>query len=146
VLGAAARQPRRRDPRRRAVARRQAGRQEPLLRRQRSAPQQRPRARLLARSADRGRRSRTLRRPRFGYDGRCDEGLRTALPPPFFLAGTLPPALRASERPIAIACFRLFTVLPERPLFSVPPLRSCIAFSTFSDALLPYAAMRVLVS
>ena len=43
-----------------------------------------------------------------------------------FFAGTLPPALRASDRPIAIACSLLFTFLPE-PLFSVPRLRSCIA-------------------
>jgi hypothetical protein len=62
------------------------------------------------------------------------------LAPPFF-AGTLPPALRASDSPIAIACLRLFTVLPERPLFNLPRLRSCIAFSTFSDAFLPYLAM-----
>lgn len=57
-----------------------------------------------------------------------------------FLDGTLPPSFRACESPIAIACFRLFTFLPE-PLFSVPFLRSCMAFSTFSDALLPYLAM-----
>jgi hypothetical protein len=55
-----------------------------------------------------------------------------------FLPGTLPPARRASDSPIAIACLRLFTVLPERPLFSVPRLRSCIAFFTFSPAFLPY--------
>jgi hypothetical protein len=43
----------------------------------------------------------------------------------------LPPARRACERPIAIACLRLFTFLPERPLFKVPRLRSRIAFLTF---------------
>jgi hypothetical protein len=32
--------------------------------------------------------------------------------------GTFLPFLRASESPMAIACFRLFTVLPLRPLFS----------------------------
>ena len=58
-----------------------------------------------------------------------------------FLAGTLPPSLRASERPIAIACFLLFTFLPEPPLFSVPALRSCIAVSTLSEAFLPYVAI-----
>jgi hypothetical protein len=58
-----------------------------------------------------------------------------------FLAGTLPPSLRASDRPIAIACFLLLTVLPERPLFSFPRLRSCIAFFTFWPAFLPYFAM-----
>jgi hypothetical protein len=55
-----------------------------------------------------------------------------------FRLGTLPPALRASDRPIAMACLRLFTVLPERPLFRVPRLRSCIAFFTFSPAFFPY--------
>jgi hypothetical protein len=58
-----------------------------------------------------------------------------------FLDGTLPPARRASDNPMAIACLRLFTVLPERPLFSFPRFRSCIAFSTFSDAFLPYLAI-----
>ncbi len=61
----------------------------------------------------------------------------------FFLddlfAGTLPPALRASDSPIAIACFLLVTFLPEL-LFNVPFLRSRIVFSTFSDAFLPYLA------
>jgi hypothetical protein len=52
--------------------------------------------------------------------------------------GTLPPARRASESPIAIACLRLLTVFPEPPLFSVPRFRSCMAFSTFSAAFLPY--------
>lgn len=58
-----------------------------------------------------------------------------------FLRGTLPPARRASESPMAIACFRLVTFLPERPLFNVPRLRSCIAFSTFCDAFFPYRAI-----
>lgn len=58
-----------------------------------------------------------------------------------FLRGTLPPARRASDNPIAIACFRLVTFLPDRPLFNVPRLRSCIAFSTFFDAFLPYFAI-----
>src|SRR5512132_2131480 len=58
-----------------------------------------------------------------------------------FFPGTLPPSRRASESPIAIACLRLVTFFPDRPLFSVPRLRSCIAFSTFSEALLPYRAM-----
>jgi len=44
--------------------------------------------------------------------------------------GTLAPAFRASERPIAIACFLLFTFLPD-PLRNVPRLRSCMVFSTF---------------
>src|SRR6516225_3960108 len=56
-----------------------------------------------------------------------------------FIAGTFAPARRASERPIAIACFRLFTFLPERPDSSVPAFRSRIAFSTLAEAFLPYA-------
>src|SRR5688572_25111827 len=59
---------------------------------------------------------------------------------PFF-AGTFPPSLRASARPIAIACFLLVTFLPERPLFNVPRLRSRIASSTFSPAFFPYLAI-----
>jgi len=61
-----------------------------------------------------------------------------------FLPGTFAPPLRASDNPIAIACFLLVTFLPERPLLSVPLLRSCIARSTFSDAFLPYLAISLL--
>jgi hypothetical protein len=57
-----------------------------------------------------------------------------------FFDGTLPPARRASESPMAMACLRLFTFLPELPLFSVPFFRSCIAFSTLSCAFFPYFA------
>src|SRR4051812_6770331 len=39
---------------------------------------------------------------------------------------------------MATACFLLFTFLPERPLFNVPFLRSCIAFLTFFEAPLEY--------
>src|SRR5258705_6986006 len=60
-----------------------------------------------------------------------------------FLLGTLAPAFRASDSRIAIACFLLVTFLPDRPLFRVPFFFSCIAFSTFSDAFLPYWAMFV---
>src|SRR5437867_9474125 len=63
---------------------------------------------------------------------------RPPRPPRFF--GTFAPALRASDRPIAIACLRLVTFLPERPLFSVPSLRSCIARFTLLCAFLPYRA------
>jgi hypothetical protein len=61
----------------------------------------------------------------------------------FFLrfGGTLAPARRASESPIAIACLRLFTFFPDRPLFSFPLFRSRIALLTFSDAFLPYLAI-----
>jgi hypothetical protein len=57
--------------------------------------------------------------------------------------GTFPPARRASDRPMAIACLRLLTRRPERPLLSVPRLRLCIARFTFERALRPYFAMLV---
>ena len=56
----------------------------------------------------------------------------------FFGGGTLPPACRASDSPIAIACLRLVTFLPDLPLFKVPALSSRITLVTFSDAFLPY--------
>src|ERR1700738_1789477 len=58
----------------------------------------------------------------------------------FFAAffGTFFPSARASESPIAIACLRLLTFLPDRPLFSVPALRFFIARSTFADAFFEY--------
>jgi hypothetical protein len=56
----------------------------------------------------------------------------------FFAAGTLPPSARASDSPMAMACLRLVTFLPEPPLRSVPAFRSCIVFSTFSLAFFPY--------
>ena len=43
---------------------------------------------------------------------------------PFF-AGTFAPLSRASDKPIAIACLRLVTVLPLRPDFSLPRFISC---------------------
>jgi hypothetical protein len=52
--------------------------------------------------------------------------------------GTLAPAARASERPIAIACLRLLTFRPEPPLRSVPALRFFIARSTVLDAFFEY--------
>ena len=55
--------------------------------------------------------------------------------------GTFPPARRASDSPIAIACFRLFTVLPDRPDLSWPRFISCMARSTFFWAFWPYLAM-----
>jgi hypothetical protein len=54
--------------------------------------------------------------------------------------GTFAPFFRASLSPIAIACFRLFTFLPE-PLFNVPFFLRRIADLTFFDADLPYLAM-----
>lgn len=55
-----------------------------------------------------------------------------------FLRGTFFPFFRASDRPIAIACFRLVTFLPLRPLLSVPFLRFFITRSTSFEALLEY--------
>lgn len=39
---------------------------------------------------------------------------------------------------MAMACFRLLTVFPDRPDFNSPRLYSCMARSTLSDASLPY--------
>ncbi len=47
-------------------------------------------------------------------------------------------AARASDNPIAIACLRLVTFLPDFPLFSLPAFISFMTFPTFSDAFLPY--------
>src|SRR5262245_43814128 len=55
-----------------------------------------------------------------------------------FRRGTFFPFARASDRPIAIACLRLLTFLPLRPLLSVPFLRFFIARSTSLEALLEY--------
>ncbi len=50
------------------------------------------------------------------------------------------PAFRASLRPMAIACFRLVTFLPE-PERRVPSLRSCSTVATFFWAAFPYFAI-----
>src|SRR6266581_6417313 len=55
-----------------------------------------------------------------------------------FFAGTFAPALRASDSPMAIACLRLVTFLPDFPLFKVPCLRSRMTFLTLDCAFLPY--------
>src|SRR3954470_6112820 len=57
-----------------------------------------------------------------------------------FFFGTFLPFLRASERPIAIACLRLLTLPPFPPLprFKLPFLRLRIALSTSFEALLEY--------
>jgi hypothetical protein len=54
--------------------------------------------------------------------------------------GTFAPSSRASERPIAIACFWLVTrpPCPALPRFNVPVLRRCIALFTLLDAARPY--------
>lgn len=69
---------------------------------------------------------------------RCGHYFLRAL---FFFFGIFAPALRASDRPIAMACLRLFTFLPDLPLFSVPRFISCMARSTFRLLLLFLAAM-----
>jgi hypothetical protein len=48
-----------------------------------------------------------------------------------FVFGTFAPALRASDRPMAIACFVLVTLLPDLPLRNVPAFRSCMTSFTF---------------
>jgi len=58
-----------------------------------------------------------------------------------FFLGTFAPARRASESPIAIACFRLVTFFFDFPLFKVPLFRSSIALLTFSCAFFPYLAI-----
>jgi hypothetical protein len=55
-----------------------------------------------------------------------------------FFLGTFPPALRASESPMAIACFRLVTFFPLRPLFSLPCFIARISSPTFFCAFAPY--------
>jgi|SRR6476661_10822967 len=65
--------------------------------------------------------------------------LRDDLREPF--RGTLAPFARASLSPIAIACFRLVTRLPD-PLFNVPRFLRRIVDSTFFEADFPYFAMR----
>jgi hypothetical protein len=57
---------------------------------------------------------------------------------PVRLRGTFAPFFRASDSPMAIACFRLFTVRPLLPDLSVPFFLLRIALSTRFDAALPY--------
>lgn len=61
-------------------------------------------------------------------------------PPDFRFDGTFAPFLRASERPMAIACFLLVTFppFPPLPLRSVPFLRFLIALSTCLLTASPY--------
>lgn len=65
------------------------------------------------------------------------------LPDDFFAAveplgggGALSPSRRASERPIAMACFGLVTFLPV-PVLSLPCLNSCISSCTLSCVFFP---------
>jgi hypothetical protein len=61
-----------------------------------------------------------------------------ALLPELFFGGTFFPSRLASDRPIAIACFRLVTFLPDRPLLNVPAFRFFIARPTLADAFFEY--------
>src|SRR5882672_7470341 len=65
----------------------------------------------------------------------------------FFAAffGTFAPAARASERPIATACLRLLTFLPDRPLFNVPALRFFIARPTLAEAFFEYLRAMIIL-
>jgi hypothetical protein len=58
-----------------------------------------------------------------------------------FLLGTFLPFARASESPIAMACFLDLTVLPLLPLLSAPVFRRLIARLTSPDADLEYRAI-----
>jgi hypothetical protein len=62
-----------------------------------------------------------------------------------FFCGTLAPFLRASERPMAIACFLLLTVppLPPLPDFKVPRFLRRIALRTVLLAAFPYLGIIV---
>ena len=57
-----------------------------------------------------------------------------------FFRGTFAPFFRASERPMAIACLRLFTVppLPPGPDLSVPRFLRRMALATVFSAARPY--------
>jgi hypothetical protein len=80
-----------------------------------------------------------------GANGGRSDNSSVANPPEktenhFFFDETLAPCFRASDKPIAIACFRLVTVFPD-PLLRVPRFRSCMALSTLADAFLLYFGM-----
>src|SRR5262249_13113791 len=62
-----------------------------------------------------------------------------------FLAGTLPPFLRALDSPMAMACLRLRTGLPDLPLLSFPCFISRIASCTSSFAFCPYLLATVVL-
>ena len=54
----------------------------------------------------------------------------------FLRAGTFAPSLRASDSPMAMACLRLVTFLPERPERSLPLFISSMLRCTFLPAFL----------
>jgi hypothetical protein len=59
--------------------------------------------------------------------------------------GTFFPSALASDRPIAIACLRLLTLRPDRPLFRVPALRFLIARATLADAFFEYLRAMIIL-
>lgn len=61
------------------------------------------------------------------------------------LFGTFAPFFLASDRPMAMACFRLVTFLPLLPLLSVPDFFLRMALFTFLPAPFEYFAIVVLV-
>ena len=71
----------------------------------------------------------------------CVPGAQTAYLEGLLFLGTLPPCLRALERPMAIACLGLVTFFPDLPLLSFPCLYSCIDFLTSCFDFVPYFAM-----
>ena len=88
---------------------------------------------------------------KLGHDEYCSEGA-TSCALRFFAVfffdaffGTFAPAALASDRPIAIACLRLLTVRPDRPLFSVPALRFFIARSTLAADFFEYFRAEIFV-
>jgi hypothetical protein len=79
---------------------------------------------------------RCLRRRRQSIEASCScSGQPQCLFRAAFFFGIRAPALRASESPIAIACLRLLTTLPDRPLRNVPRFLSRIARLTFRFAI-----------
>jgi hypothetical protein len=88
-----------------------------------------------------GSRTMTISRRRYFFDLRF---LAVFL---FFEAffGTFFPSALASDRPIAIACLRLLTLRPERPLFRVPALRFFIARATLADAFFEYLRAMIIL-
>jgi hypothetical protein len=74
----------------------------------------------------------------------ADFRFAAGLPVFFLFAGTLAPFFRASDNPMAIACFRLVTFFPD-PLFSVPFFLRFIALFTVLCAFLPYFAITLQV-
>jgi hypothetical protein len=87
-------------------------------------------------------RQRRLRADFFAEDFRPDFFAEVFLPDDFFAAdfarGTFAPFSRASDNPIAIACFLLVTFFPPLPERNVPLFLRRIADSTLLPAALPY--------